>query len=345
MRKWEKKEEEEEEEEEEEKRRRRENIFFFFLVMRRPPRSTLFPYTTLFRSLLRSAAGPVGIPFFERAYGAGEGEVWMSTFTEKYRDTFKKVRVSLIRRVVLLFAQQTAWSWEKKTKLEKLCFRFPQQLHEFLPSPFETTRTLSGPGRIRGSVLRDKLSEVTGQTKTSTRCPSPLSAKVEKELFALNLADGELRMGKRRFQTRHLLQWRMAAWAATVSGKPEPPEEGSVCPTEAICYAVSQLKGQEWIVPEELSPILEIFCYGAELREPGEICALGWHCGCLAKTTDGGQTWNMVTDLPQWVNGETGFVGSTYYLGDNIWFEHCSGIEIITLLDLTPPQSSPPQRP
>src|SRR5947209_20472317 len=27
-------------------------LFFFFLLLRRPPRSTLFPYTTLFRSLL-----------------------------------------------------------------------------------------------------------------------------------------------------------------------------------------------------------------------------------------------------------------------------------------------------
>src|SRR2546427_7652155 len=27
--------------------------FFFFLMIRRPPRSTLFPYTTLFRSLSR----------------------------------------------------------------------------------------------------------------------------------------------------------------------------------------------------------------------------------------------------------------------------------------------------
>src|SRR5256885_12461305 len=27
------------------------SIFFFFLMIRRPPRSTLFPYTTLFRSL------------------------------------------------------------------------------------------------------------------------------------------------------------------------------------------------------------------------------------------------------------------------------------------------------
>src|SRR5688572_33211426 len=30
--------------------------FFFFLMLRRPPRSTLFPYTTLFRSILHRVA-------------------------------------------------------------------------------------------------------------------------------------------------------------------------------------------------------------------------------------------------------------------------------------------------
>src|SRR5256885_8540533 len=30
-------------------------FFFFFLMIRRPPRSTLFPYTTLFRSVLEAA--------------------------------------------------------------------------------------------------------------------------------------------------------------------------------------------------------------------------------------------------------------------------------------------------
>src|SRR3989442_6499824 len=34
-------------------------IFFFFLMIRRPPRSTLFPYTTLFRSALQDAQGNV----------------------------------------------------------------------------------------------------------------------------------------------------------------------------------------------------------------------------------------------------------------------------------------------
>src|SRR5438874_4021110 len=34
-------------------------FFFFFLMIRRPPRSTLFPYTTLFRSPSREPARPV----------------------------------------------------------------------------------------------------------------------------------------------------------------------------------------------------------------------------------------------------------------------------------------------
>src|SRR2546422_4169020 len=34
-------------------------LFFFFLMIRRPPRSTLFPYTTLFRS--KKSAGMISI--------------------------------------------------------------------------------------------------------------------------------------------------------------------------------------------------------------------------------------------------------------------------------------------
>src|SRR5436305_14622996 len=35
--------------------------FFFFLMIRRPPRSTLFPYTTLFRSHARRPACRAGV--------------------------------------------------------------------------------------------------------------------------------------------------------------------------------------------------------------------------------------------------------------------------------------------
>src|SRR5438552_18597187 len=36
-------------------------FFFFFLMIRRPPRSTLFPYTTLFRSFLVVFNRPINI--------------------------------------------------------------------------------------------------------------------------------------------------------------------------------------------------------------------------------------------------------------------------------------------
>src|SRR6516162_10944531 len=45
-------------------------VFVFFLMIRRPPRSTLFPYTTLFRSispLNRPAAPATSVAVFPRA--------------------------------------------------------------------------------------------------------------------------------------------------------------------------------------------------------------------------------------------------------------------------------------
>src|SRR5258708_11908263 len=38
-------------------------FFFFFLMIRRPPRSTLFPYTTLFRSIDKMSMDFRGDPF------------------------------------------------------------------------------------------------------------------------------------------------------------------------------------------------------------------------------------------------------------------------------------------
>src|SRR5574342_167999 len=42
----------------EKKNKKKFNFFFFFLMIRRPPRSTLFPYTTLFRSSRVEAKKP-----------------------------------------------------------------------------------------------------------------------------------------------------------------------------------------------------------------------------------------------------------------------------------------------
>src|SRR3712207_7282626 len=46
-------------------------MFFFFLMMRRPPRSTLFPYTTLFRSLPGQPPHHPPLPRIAPAPGSG----------------------------------------------------------------------------------------------------------------------------------------------------------------------------------------------------------------------------------------------------------------------------------
>src|SRR2546422_4895104 len=51
-------------------------LFFFFLMIRRPPRSTLFPYTTLFRSFLCTTCTSGDTPDTLRFWAFGrEGEV------------------------------------------------------------------------------------------------------------------------------------------------------------------------------------------------------------------------------------------------------------------------------
>src|SRR5690349_25025900 len=44
-------------------------LFFFFLMIRRPPRSTLFPYTTLFRSRVPAFLAPAKVPVGDVSVG------------------------------------------------------------------------------------------------------------------------------------------------------------------------------------------------------------------------------------------------------------------------------------
>src|SRR2546422_9141886 len=71
------------------------NLFFFFLMIRRPPRSTLFPYTTLFRSrkdenrgereLRRRRGGDEDVPLADEPRRAGEAEQGQHADRERER--------------------------------------------------------------------------------------------------------------------------------------------------------------------------------------------------------------------------------------------------------------------
>src|SRR2546429_7820389 len=76
-------------------------LFFFFLMIRRPPRSTLFPYTTLFRS--RYQAVRVGVR--QRAEKSGvddakDGGIRANTRSEEHTSELQS-RLHLVCRLLL----------------------------------------------------------------------------------------------------------------------------------------------------------------------------------------------------------------------------------------------------
>src|SRR3712207_8842521 len=64
-------------------------------MIRRPPRSTLFPYTTLFRSAVLLAAGLRGIEKDYELPPEAEDDVWSLTDTERRAAGYEDLPVSL----------------------------------------------------------------------------------------------------------------------------------------------------------------------------------------------------------------------------------------------------------
>src|SRR3712207_8177513 len=68
--------------------------FIFFLMIRRPPRSTLFPYTTLFRSK-RGAVAPAGVG--EERVAFGHVQVLISEVGARASEAARELRVEAER--------------------------------------------------------------------------------------------------------------------------------------------------------------------------------------------------------------------------------------------------------
>ena len=246
---------------------------------------------------LKQKSRAVDVAFFDCIYGPSNRSFsWSTTFTKKYKDVFKQVKQSLIRRGVLLFAEDTG-AWSKNTKLERLIFLFPPEFQKLLPSPFEPVRDISGPENLNESVLRKKLLEITGGG-------SDLPV-IDEEKFRLNITGGELRIGKKAFKAEYMHKWQKAGWAgALAKQKADKFRAEQFCLTEAVSYALSLLSPEEWLANGQLKPVLKIFCHGLHLdavqQDPHKICHAGWMWGCLSRNTANDQTcYRMGENYPE----------------------------------------------
>src|ERR1044071_10290123 len=79
-------------------------FFFFFLMIRRPPRSTLFPYTTLFRSF-REPPLPPGVA------GRGGGSTGPSRSEEHTSELQSRVDISY---AVFCLKKKTKYNYDNR---------------------------------------------------------------------------------------------------------------------------------------------------------------------------------------------------------------------------------------
>src|SRR5438093_13129541 len=86
-------------------------IFFFFCMIRRPTRSTLFPYTTLFRSKVKTIASSgcspgASVLVLDVSHGSGKAQSEQSRRSEEHTSELQSL-TNLVCRLLL----------EKKNKL------------------------------------------------------------------------------------------------------------------------------------------------------------------------------------------------------------------------------------
>src|SRR2546430_4853482 len=85
-------------------------MIFFFLMIRRPPRSTLFPYTTLFRSLTMFLTHDDQRPFFGGTYFPKEARYGLPAFRDR-KSTRLNSSHSQISYAVLCLKKKIIIEW------------------------------------------------------------------------------------------------------------------------------------------------------------------------------------------------------------------------------------------
>src|SRR5574337_1057773 len=95
-------------------------IFFFFLMIRRPPRSTLFPYTTLFRTYLSVIVAPLPSPARTHTHTHTQDQ----NQTKQKKNCFLTFHMSGLCQTLLLDSQKSLLFLCKREVLSRReCFR------------------------------------------------------------------------------------------------------------------------------------------------------------------------------------------------------------------------------
>ena len=225
---------------------------------------------------LLKTAGAVDVAFFSRIYG---GENARGTFSQRFQNTFTRVKQRLVRQGLLLLSEATQFAWHKKTKIERWRFALPVEFHPHLPPLIASPRSLEGDGTWKANVVRDQIKADLGHSsKKPTDC-------------VFQIQDGELRVHGEPFNTKTMADWQQSGWQQAVAGdkKSRPKDSYSKSPDEAVLCILSDLPNGHWADAEQLADPFRIF--SGKKTDAATVCDAGVEWGLLAKRRADGKTW------------------------------------------------------
>ncbi len=243
--------------------------------------------------LLKFIGKAVDVSIFERIYNQKRSN-YSYTFSQRYQSIFKKVQTSLIRRGLLLIAEDKSANklLQKITKMERWLFKLPEQFIRFLPPLFKSAQTFESTGILNEHVLRQALLGLV-----NNKHASPLDRDKE---YYMNLADDELCMGNHRFSVNRFLDWQRIYWQSKIAFEVKSEQKYYISTQEATNYIFSQLKANEWFLPDQVALPLELFCGGKYASSIARICEECWECGYMVKkVSEQNNYYRLAQDTPQ----------------------------------------------
>lgn len=236
--------------------------------------------------LLKNQPEPVDITFFARLYGSSEEDQYFrQTFNQKYRETLEAVKKSLVRKGLLVICEQK--NHPESVQMQRWRFTLPPMFAQFLPPLLPNPHLSDAPGSLQTSIGAHKLREALGGP--------PVSASTVKSIYKVSLEAGTLRFGEQPFQVDLLRNWQLNTWKEDLL-ESELYAAGSLTPVNATCAILRTLAPGQWVTANQLATPLKIFVYSGDQPLPAKVCQAGWKWGCLARLSEGGETYYR---LPQ----------------------------------------------
>ncbi|MDM8529897.1 hypothetical protein QUF63_01900 [Anaerolineales bacterium HSG25] len=233
--------------------------------------------------LLNQYENAVDISFFKPLYDPKKTTnswEYHRTFTQRHQKTFKAVKTKLVRCGVLIIAEEPAFAYSDKTKMERWLFRFPKEFAPYLPplfaEPYKSTRL----GKQTDEALRQIITNIPNPIKTTSTSTAPL---IVNDNYRLHIIQGTLQNGNKEFRASHLQEWQQLSWKTEIDRIANLAKHEYLQFGDILTYAFSQLSAHQWLSVKHFARVIRISLDLVKKDDIQQICETGYKLGLLKR--------------------------------------------------------------